>query len=233
MALMKPSPLRVGPMLPHIDLANAITLAGLAMGLLASWLAIQGQPNLALVALIWAGIADMLDGPVARNLPRSEMASGMGKELDSLADMCSFGFAPAIIALQLGLGQFPLAVLAVFVYLGAPAIRLAYFNRQGLEVTGGRPMFTGLPVTSVAGILPLAGLALPVMHEAWRVPFLCGVMLMLAAAMISGLRIPKPRKTGVIISGVMALTLTFLHVQAAYRQLAPGTAEAARFVDTP
>ncbi|MEB3300264.1 MAG: CDP-alcohol phosphatidyltransferase family protein [Candidatus Sericytochromatia bacterium] len=216
---MKPSPLRVGPMLPHIDLANAITLAGLSMGLLASWLAIQGQPHLALVALVWAGVADMLDGPVARTLVRSEMAADMGKELDSLADMCSFGFAPAIIALQFGLGQHPLATLAVFVYLGAPAIRLAYFNRQGLDATSGRAMFTGLPVTSVAGLLPLAGLALPVMPDAWRVPFLCGVLLLLAAAMVSGLRIPKPGRRGVLVAGLLALLLTTFHAEAGYRQM--------------
>ena len=211
METMKPSSLRVGPMLPHIDLANAITLAGLAMGLLASWLAIQGHPHLALVALVWAGVADMVDGQVARAMPRSEMAAGMGKELDSLADMCSFGFAPAIIALELGLGQNPVSTLAVFVYLAAPAIRLAYFNRLGLESSGGRPMFTGLPVTSVAGFLPLACVALPAMPETWQVPYVSGIILLLAAAMVSGLRIPKPGRRGVVLAGALALGLTVVH----------------------
>ena len=93
-------------------------------------------------------VLDMLDGRIAR-LTRTE--SAFGKEFDSLADVVSFGIAPAILAFAWGLS--PLGRLgwaAGFLYVAAAAMRLARFNIQGMG-TNDKRYFAGMPSPPAAG----------------------------------------------------------------------------------
>ena len=75
-------------------LPNALTLINVCIGLSSIKFALDGKFELSIIAIIFAGIFDALDGRVARLLKGT---SQVGKELDSLADVISFGVAPAFI----------------------------------------------------------------------------------------------------------------------------------------
>jgi CDP-diacylglycerol--serine O-phosphatidyltransferase len=109
--------------------------------------AIHDRLELAGWLIILAGVLDGLDGRIAR-LTRS--SSEFGKEYDSLADVVSFGVAPAILAYQWGLrgmGRWGWAV--TFLFLVAGSVRLARFNVHAGE--GDKRFFTGLPIPAGAG----------------------------------------------------------------------------------
>ena len=78
----------------RIILPNAITLIGVCLGLTSIKFAIDGKFSIAIIAILFAGLMDALDGRIARLIKGT---SKMGKELDSLGDVISFGVAPALI----------------------------------------------------------------------------------------------------------------------------------------
>jgi len=128
---------------------NIFTTGNLICGFLSIISAAEGDPTQAAWFVILAGFMDALDGKVARF---SKAASAFGKELDSLADMISFGVAPAFL-----IYTFKLNVLGKWgwiigmVYISASAFRLARFNL--LAQSEEKKNFLGLPV-------PAAGIAL-------------------------------------------------------------------------
>ena len=78
----------------RLILPNAITLIGVCLGLSSIKFAIDGKFALAIIAILFAGLMDALDGRIARLVKGT---SKIGKELDSLADVISFGVAPSLI----------------------------------------------------------------------------------------------------------------------------------------
>ncbi|MEP2771078.1 MAG: CDP-diacylglycerol--serine O-phosphatidyltransferase [Fulvivirga sp.] len=120
---------------------NFLTSCNLAAGCVAIVLAFEGQVELA-VYLIWlAMIFDFFDGLAARAL---KVSSPIGKELDSLADMVSFGVVPAVVLYQLmGEAQFALIAFVVTIF---SALRLAKFNTDDNQQTD----FIGLPTPANA-----------------------------------------------------------------------------------
>jgi len=112
-------------------------------------------------AALFIGVAivlDMLDGRIAR-LTGTE--SEFGGELDSLADVISFGVAPAILAFAWGLSTLGrLGWAAGFLYVAAAALRLARFNLQGAGA-GDKRYFAGMPSPPAAGITAATVFAYP------------------------------------------------------------------------
>jgi len=153
---------------------------------------------LVLAALIF----DVLDGRIARWRQKS---SAMGRELDSLADVISFGVAPAIIAYGCGMqGLYDRIVLVYFVACGVS--RLARYNVTAETLSGddGKvKYFEGTPIpTSIVlvGLLALAGSMGAVREQLWFGKLLIGgftlhpLVLLFAVSgslMISRIRIPK------------------------------------------
>jgi CDP-diacylglycerol--serine O-phosphatidyltransferase len=137
-------------------LPNLFTTAALFSGFFGIVAAIHGRYEQAAVAIFIAMILDNLDGRIAR---LTNTSSDFGAEYDSLADMVSFGIAPALIMYQwalagmANLGWVPakLGWLAAFVYAAATALRLARFNTQ-LGSTDKR-FFVGLPSPMAAAIM--------------------------------------------------------------------------------
>ncbi|MBX2807925.1 MAG: CDP-diacylglycerol--serine O-phosphatidyltransferase [Cellvibrionaceae bacterium] len=109
-------------------LPNLLTTAALFSGFYAIVVSMSGQFEAAAIAIFVAMIFDGLDGRVAR---LTNTSSAFGVEYDSLADMVSFGLAPAIVALNWGLAPLDkLAWGASFVFAVCVALRLARFNTQ-------------------------------------------------------------------------------------------------------
>ena len=121
--------------------------------------AIHGDYKTAVFCLALAGIFDAFDGRVARTKKnRTEDEKGFGIQLDSLVDVISFGVFPALICYLLGV-RGTLGLPIVFFYCICAVIRLGFFNvleekRQKTE-GGSNKTYRGLPVTSMAFILPL------------------------------------------------------------------------------
>lgn len=110
------------------SLPAAITLAGLASGLAASMLVLQDRLLAACICILVGNVLDGLDGGLAR---RMNVASAFGLQLDSLADMVTFGVAPSLLAYRYlsGLGVGPLVLWPVCVgFTVCGALRLARFN---------------------------------------------------------------------------------------------------------
>ena len=130
-------------------LPSMMTVSNLLCGYASIVYSTRGDFDTAAVLLGVAMVVDTLDGFFAR-LTHSQ--SAFGAELDSLADVVSFGVAPAILAFTWGL--WPLGRLgwaAGFVYVTAAAVRLARFNLQGMAATDKR-YFAGLPSPAAASV---------------------------------------------------------------------------------
>ena len=121
--------------------------------LLCGFLAVVNTIETAYVSAAWwiiiAAIFDALDGKIAR---LTGCASEFGVELDSIADVVSFGIAPAVLFYSYILSDGGAAGLMLgFIYLAAGAVRLARYNTTA--TTGKKYHFTGMPIPSGAGIL--------------------------------------------------------------------------------
>ncbi|MFI6758577.1 CDP-alcohol phosphatidyltransferase family protein [Micromonospora sp. NPDC050417] len=139
-------------------LVNGCTLASLSLGMLAIFLGMRGDVRTAAFCLIACVVFDGLDGALARKLG---VASPFGAQMDSLADMCSFGLAaPVVVYASLaGTVSTPAAALACALVAACAAIRLARFN---VSPKDGR-FFCGVPTTMAAAVLALVVLiGLPV-----------------------------------------------------------------------
>ncbi len=132
-------------------LPSLFTVGNMLCGFAAVLYALHNQLERAGWLIILAGLLDGLDGRIAR---LTNSTSDFGKEYDSLADVVSFGVAPAILAYQWGLqgvGRWGWAV--AFMFLVAGSVRLARFNVKAS--IGDRRFFTGLPIPGGAGALTM------------------------------------------------------------------------------
>ncbi len=130
-------------------LPNLMTTAGLFAGFYAVIAGIQGEFALGAIAILLAMVFDGLDGRIAR---MTNSCSAFGAEYDSLADMVSFGLAPALLMYQWVLHDFgKLGWLVAFIYTVAAALRLARFNTQ--VGVGDKRYFQGLPSPAAAALL--------------------------------------------------------------------------------
>jgi len=144
----------------RVILPNMLTLIGVCIGLTSIRFALDGKFEFAIIAIILAALIDGLDGRIARLIKGT---SKVGKELDSLTDMISFGVAPAFIMYfwKLNtLGRF--GWLVCLIYVICVALRLARFNINSNQEPSWRDnFFEGVP-SPAGGILVLTPLILSV-----------------------------------------------------------------------
>ena len=130
-------------------LPNLLTTAGLFSGFFAVVSSMNDRFEAAAIAIFVAMIFDGLDGRVARI---TNTQSEFGAEYDSMADMVSFGMAPALIAYNWGLAELgKIGWLAAFIYVAGAALRLARFNTQ-IGVADNR-FFQGLASPAAAALV--------------------------------------------------------------------------------
>ena len=205
-------------------LPNAFTASSIACGLYAILQAtVEGGGTFefyqAALAIFFAGFFDMFDGRVAR-LTRTQ--SDFGVQFDSLADVVSFGVAPAVLVFKWGLQDLGmLGGLTAFTYLACGAIRLARFNVLTARGLGSSTHFIGLPIPLAAAMLVSLVIA---HHKALGVPVrahgsVVALTLVLSYLMISNVRYqsfksfrPKLKHAPVFALGLLAavaITLAF------------------------
>lgn len=167
-------------------LPNLFTSGNLFCGFFAIVATFNGRFIHASIAILAAGVFDVLDGKIAR---LSGANSRFGIEYDSLADLISFGLAPALLVFSWALKPYGrVGWLAAFLFLACGALRLARFNVQ--TVTLESKFFTGLPIPAAACVIALTVL----LHHRlgfWNTPCQVSLLVMiyfLAFLMVSNIR---------------------------------------------
>lgn len=137
-------------------LVNLCTLASVALGMTAIFVAMRGELQIGGLLLLGCVFFDGLDGTLARSWG---VSTPFGVQMDSLADMCSFGMATPVLAYLWLEGSNPSYVVAAVCALmgGCAALRLARFNISPKDGA----FFSGVPTTVAAGIVVVFTLTLP------------------------------------------------------------------------
>ncbi len=197
-------------------IVQACTLSSLALGMFAILFAMHDNVQLAAALLVACVVFDGLDGALARKLG---VSSPFGAQMDSLADMCSFGLAaPVVVYAALAhTVPTPAAAVACMLVAACAAVRLARFN---VSPKDGK-FFCGVPTTMAAAVLAvtvLIGLPLPG-------PIMLGGVALLAFAMVSSfpyaklarlVRLPAWLWVLPIVGALVDARLTFVMIVAAY-----------------
>ena len=140
---------------PKSLLPNALTIFGVCLGLSSIKFALDANYSMAVIAIGFAAILDTLDGRVARLIKGT---SKVGKELDSLTDVISFGVAPGFIMYFWSLNQMgKFGWMVVLIYSVCCALRLARFNLTVIEENESWKVnfFEGVPSPAAAGLVLL------------------------------------------------------------------------------
>lgn len=167
-------------------LPNATTLSSLTLGMLAIVAVNDQQYPLAAALIVSGALLDMADGQLALRLGA---ISHLGKELDSLADMVTFGVAPGILTYHLLLDAgvvWPLAILVSLVFVAAGGFRLARFNTLPSDRSG---YCKGMTIPT-ASLFVLSGS----FWQQWTIePWWPAAVVAVSCLMVSSLPYPKPR----------------------------------------
>lgn len=184
---------------------------------------------LALLCLMISGTMDMFDGKVASTKKnRTDSEKLFGIQIDSMADIISYGVFPSLIVYSLAIGDihYPvehpylsrLSICICAFYLLSALIRLSYFNvdemQRQAKTTESRHEYRGLPVTSVAIILPLIFIC-AYFSKGARPPILpcLGLLLVLGILFVTPFKMPKPGLIGkaiMILIGLVEFILLLL-----------------------
>ena len=205
---------------------NSFTALSLLLGIASIVTTQLGELELAAWIIVWCGLLDVMDGLSARLL---KATSDFGAEFDSMADLVSFGVAPAVLMLNAGMqlggieyesGQFWVLLVALAVFTLCGAMRLARFNLLSDQPSTG--WFTGVPITAAGGGL-VSSVVLVLIHHpdiAASLPlhlYMPVLMFVLAVLMVSRLRFPKAVKRdslamnilqGILMAGVYYCGIT-------------------------
>lgn len=201
-------------------LPNALTALNLVCGTGALMCAVDGRPEtipLALGLIVGGLFFDMMDGRVARKL---NISSDLGLELDSLADLVSFGVAPAMLIYKMRLTEAGvLGVLTPLVLVLCAAFRLARFNVLSQQGQPATKFFVGMPSPAAASVALTAGLGhtLPGFGAALPTAGVIAATLTAGFLMVSTIPFPSPkvlplgsrRFTGALVTaiGLAAITI--------------------------
>ena len=177
-----------------------MTYFGVVSAVLGIGLAMYGHTSMAVVCLMVSGFCDLFDGSIARTRERTEDEKKFGIQIDSLADLICFGVLPVAIGFSIGLTHWYEAA-ALVVYVLAALIRLAYYNvtEEELEFCENtkRVYYDGLPVTTVAILIPMIYTLRPVMKSGFLLLYaLC--LLVTAIAFLAKIKVRKLGMKGMI-----------------------------------
>jgi CDP-diacylglycerol--serine O-phosphatidyltransferase len=212
-------------------LPNLFTLASVFCGFFAITMC-AGTPSIealyqAAIAICFSFFFDLADGRVAR---LTKTQSNLGMQLDSLADVISFGVAPALLVYKWGLSEFGLwGIVIAFVYVAAAALRLARFNVLAMQADPAKPgkYIIGLTVPAASSVL----VSLVVLNHQLGGSFvkvgqssLALLVVVLSYLMVSRIRfrsfkdIRFTRRTLIVGLAVVAFTAVVLmaHMQSAF-----------------
>lgn len=160
--------------------ANLLTIINLSLGAFAIIFVLQDEFYNALLFICLAAVFDRFDGIVARKL---NITSDLGKQLDSLCDLISFGVAPSLLLYSSVLYEFGMSgSMVTVIFIACGAIRLARFN-----VSNTRGYFIGLPITAGGCLLTISFLLIDFIPN----PVFMFIVITLSFFMISTFKVRK------------------------------------------
>lgn len=181
-----------------IGIADIASLLNAVSGMLAIIAAYYQNETLTALLLVLAVIFDAIDGPLARRYP-SQTNEVFGETMDSLADVISFGIAPAIIIFELY--QTPLMIVASILLLCCGIIRLSRYNTIITQQTGPTTTFIGLPIPVSSFMLSLLLLS---QVKSAIIVFI--IMAVIALLMISSFEYPKIKNIPIfVVCGILLI----------------------------
>ena len=203
-------------MIGFYDYTVVVTYISLVSSIVGMFCAIDGKLTVAVFCLAFSGLCDMFDGKIARTKKdRTDDEKSFGIQIDSLCDIVCFGIFPIILGYKLGMCKFYSVVILAFYGL-AGVIRLAYFNvmeaKRQSETSENRKYYQGLPITSMAVIMPFLFVA-SMFFPGFRyfVGLLHAAMLIVGFLFILNFRFRKPtNKELVVLVGVVAVAVFFI-----------------------
>lgn len=195
-------------LLGYYNYTVVLTYIGMLFGFMGITFGMEGKMKETLLCLLLAGVCDMFDGAIASTRERTRSEKRFGIQIDSLSDLICFGLLPALVFYGLN-GRSSLGFLAGGFYVLCALIRLAYFNimeeeRQDTEA-GSRRTYLGLPVTTIALILPL-GYLIQTSFFPGKEWIYIGIAFAAAFAFLLPFSIKKPYlpgKIGIALVGVL------------------------------
>ena len=198
----------------YLNWANIITLLAISFSIFSVYFSMSKNFFLASTMIILAGIADLLDGFVARKLKRTAEEKLFGKELDSLADTIAFCITPMIFWYAVFSWDNFITTLVIIFYNACGVYRLAYFNVHELKIQGNKKFYTGLPVTYAALIFPML-YTVYVLFNSLKIPYMLyhAPVLLVSFLFVSKVRILKPKGAAYIVFPLLAglvILLTYL-----------------------
>ena len=198
-------------MLGFYDYTVVLTYISLGFSIVGMTRALEGDFRVAILCLALSGLCDMFDGKIARTKKnRTEDEKRFGIQIDSLCDVVCFGVFPIMICYCLGMrGAFSVFILAL--YGMASVIRLAFFNvmeeKRQNETAETRKYYQGLPITSMAIILPF----LYLMRRYYMIHFLIVIhiaVIIVGLLFILNIKVKKPQNpVRILLVVVVALAL--------------------------
>jgi len=197
-------------------LPTSLTTGNLCCGFFSLIEASRGHFELAALLIVAAGVLDGLDGRIAR---LTGTTSEFGVEFDSMADISSFGIAPAFLAYEWALEPFHrVGWLIAFLFVACAATRLARFNIQ--HATSDKRFFAGLPSPAAAGAVASVAIAFPEPPVQLGYSVLIGVLVASAALLMvshvryrsfKGFDLRSPRSYLSVIAIVLVLVAVLIH----------------------
>lgn len=193
------------------DYTVVLTYISLGISVFGITMALEGNFKMAIFCLALSGLCDMFDGKIARTKKnRTEDEKNFGIQIDSLCDVVCFGVFPVMICYCLGVNT-PAGVASLIFYSIASVIRLAYFNvteaKRQAETEENRKYYQGLPITSMAIILPF----LYLMRRYYMIHFLIVIhiaVIIVGLLFILNIKVKKPQNpVRILLVVVVALAL--------------------------
>lgn len=192
--------------------------------------AIHGRFKTAIFCLALSGLCDMFDGKIARAMKnRTEDEKSFGIQIDSLCDMVCFGVFPAMICYLLGV-RGVIGILVIAIYCINSVIRLAYFNvmeaKNALVSENGEKFYKGLPITSMAIVLPLVFMVQFFIPDyAFRI-CLYAALLIVGILFVVDFKIKKPKNSTLavlvaVVGVALAIMITFTQYRVQFHAIWP------------
>ena len=204
-------------MLGYYNYSVILTYIGLVSSVMGMTFAVSGRYKLAIFCLAFSGLCDMFDGKIARAMKnRTEDEKRFGIQIDSLCDMVCFGAFPVVLCYSSGMRSVSGRLILAF-YCLASVIRLGYFNvmeeKRQNETEEARVYYEGLPITTIAIVLPIACLLKPYFGLAFGL-IIQLIMFVMAFLMIFRFKLKKPgnRVLALLVVCVWLAVLRILHI---------------------
>lgn len=207
-------------MIGFYDYTVVLTICSILSSVVGMTRAMEGHFRMAVILLALAGLFDAFDGKVARSKKnRTDDERLYGIQLDSIADIVSFGVFPAMIAYLMGMREL-IDIVILCLYVVSGVIRLSFFNvletKRFYNPTDEESVFHGLPITSISVFLPVSVLISFTMSEQQFIMLLRCIMLIIGILFVIDFKMRKPKNWQLalmifIVGIAAAITLLFSH----------------------